>query len=71
MNLEKTAGNFTSWNDQLVTIQEEISKVETICEQEIAPDLETLEQQRKEAKVVFEIVFSLHHFNRQHPLTRT
>jgi len=48
--LEKTEGEFTRWNDQLVTIQEEVSKVESICEQEIAPDLETLEQQRKEAK---------------------
>lgn len=49
--MEKTEGEFTRWNDQLVTIQEDVSKVEIICEQEIAPDLETLEQQRKEAKV--------------------
>ena len=51
LNLEKTEGEFTRWNDQLVTIQGEVSKVESICEQEIAPDLETLEQQRNEAKV--------------------
>jgi len=51
LNLEKTEGEFTRWNDQLATIQEEVSKVESICEQEVAPDLERLEQQRKEAKV--------------------
>lgn len=49
--MEKTEGEFTRWNDQLATFQEEVSKVESICEQEVAPDLERLEQQRKEAKV--------------------
>jgi len=63
--LEKTEGEFTRWNDQLVTIQEEVSKVESICEQEIAPDLETLEQQRMEAKVGSLRVFSLRYFHGQ------
>lgn len=51
LSLEKTEGEFARWNDQLATIQEEVSKVESVCEQEITPDLDTLEQQRKEVKV--------------------
>ena len=54
-----------------MTIQEEVSKVEIICEREIAPDLETLEQQRMEAKVGSLVVFSLHHVHRQQPFRKT
>ena len=41
------------WNDELAAIQEKVDKVESICEQEIALDLETLETQRKDAQVSF------------------
>ena len=50
-SLEKTEGEFSRWNDQLETIQEKVVKVESVCEQEIAPDLDTLEKQRREAQV--------------------
>ena len=55
-NLEKSEGEFSRWNDQLVTLQEEVTKVERVCEQQIAPDLDTLEKQKREAKVRFEKV---------------
>lgn len=35
----------------MATIQEEVQKVESVCEQEIAPDLEALEKQKKDAQV--------------------
>ncbi|KAJ7339576.1 hypothetical protein OS493_005979 [Desmophyllum pertusum] len=48
--LEKSEGEIDRWNDQLVTLQDEIVKVENVCEQEIAPDFDTLEKQRKEVQ---------------------
>lgn len=50
-NLEKTEGELSRWNDQFDIIQEEVAKVESVCEQEIAPDFDALEKQKTEVQV--------------------
>lgn len=49
--LEQSEGVVSKWQDEMATIQEEVQKVESVCEQEIAPDLEALEKQKKDAQV--------------------
>lgn len=51
--LEQSEDEVSKWYDDLAAINEEVEKVESICQQEISPDTETLERQRKEAKVDF------------------
>lgn len=51
--LEQSEDEVSKWYDDLAAINEEVEKVESICQQEISPDVETLERQRKEAKVDF------------------
>ena len=51
--LELSEDEVSKWYDDLAAINEEVEKVESICQQEISPDMDTLERQRKEAKVDF------------------
>lgn len=75
-NLEKTEGELSRWNDQFDIIQEEVAKVESVCEQEIAPDFDALEKQKTEVQVgqtrkrcvlftdkLFEMLFSFYDVN--------
>ena len=50
-SLEKSEEEMDKLEKQLAAIQEDLAKVESICEQEIAPDFETLEKQKTESKV--------------------
>lgn len=51
--LEQSEDEVSKWYDDLAAINEEVEKVESICQQEISPDMDILERQRKEAKVGF------------------
>lgn len=51
--LEQSEDEVSKWYDDLAAINEEVEKVESICQQEISPDMDTFETQRKEAKVGF------------------
>ena len=51
--LEQSEDEVSKWYDDLAAINEEVEKVESICQQEISPDMDTFERQRKEAKVGF------------------
>lgn len=75
-NLEKTEGELSRWNDQFDIIQVEVAKVESVCEQEIAPDFDALEKHKTEVQVgqtrircvlftdkLFEMLFSFHDVN--------
>ena len=51
--LEQSEDKVSKWYDDLAAINEEVEKVESICQQGISPDMDALERQRKEAKVGF------------------
>lgn len=50
-SLEKSEDEVSRWHDDLAAIQEEVQKVESVCEQQMAPDLEALDKQKKDAQV--------------------
>ena len=39
------------WGNQAILIQEEVTKLEKICDQQLGPDLDSLDKQRTEVKV--------------------
>lgn len=49
--MEKSEDEVSRWHDDLAAIQEEVQKVESVCEQQMAPDLEALDKQKKDAQV--------------------
>ncbi|XP_067048762.1 dystrophin-like isoform X1 [Acropora muricata] len=49
-NLDKSEHEVSRWQDELAVLHEEFEKAESICQQEYAPDVDTLEKQKKDAQ---------------------
>lgn len=66
-NLDKSEHEVSRWQDELAVLHEEFEKAESICQQEYAPDVDTLEKQKKDAQVCLNQIFKTFfrkHFNR-------
>ena len=50
-NLDKSEREVSRWQDELTVLHEEFEKAESICQQEYASDVDTLEKQKKDAQV--------------------